>query len=598
MTILHFVASSPEALFLLKKMLQKLPPESLSELKTMDGDTPLTSAVMSGNLEAAKLLVSKNPDLPNIWDNDNRLPLHYAANKGHKEMTLFLLSKTSDNNPSPDGRHPSLFDQDCGLQLLADLIQANLFGITLDLVKTRPKLACASISRQAILFQPLFIKYRELVALSHLGPLERIIYDCICVAVTEDDDIPLLHNSGGDDDIPLLHNSGGDDENLIKATKYHFDFGMLYKRISSTFGKVPQKIWDVLKYLDPRFKQIHDMKLTHMQMIELVKLMLAKVPWGSKASSLVKQSFLAAMKSGFYELVYEMIMTCPNLVHHNNQDGRNVFQLAALYRQDKILKLMLKMGNYKKVEKKGIDPFEIRLEWGKIDKFGNTILHLAAMLQPSSQISGAALRMQRELQWFRAVEEFVHPSLHEKRNAENLTPRELFTKEHRKLVKEGEEWMKTTAEFCTVVATLIATMVFGAAFTVPGGNNDQGFPIFLHKTSFLIFAISDALALFFSSTSVLMFLGILTARYAEEDFLKSLPRKLCYGLIFLFFSLVFLMAAFSSGLYIVLFKRLEWVAIPIAALAFLTLLTYAFWQFPLIVEIYYSTYRYNISLGD
>ncbi|KAL5572865.1 hypothetical protein UlMin_022462 [Ulmus minor] len=587
MTILHFVASSPEALFLLKKMLQKLPPESLSELKTTDGDTPLTSAVMSGNLEAAKLLVSKNPDLPNIWDNDNRLPLHYAANKGHKEMSLFLLSKTSDNNPSPDGRHPSLFDQDCGLQLLADLIQANLFGVTLDLMKTRPKLACASISRQAILFPPLFIKYRELVTLNRLGPLEQIIYDCIRVAATEDDDIPLLHDSGGDD------------ENLIMASKYHFAFGMLYKKISSAFGKVPQKIWDVLKYLGPRLKQIHDMKLVHMQMIELVKLMLAKVPWGSKASGLVKLSFLPAMKSGFHELVYEMIMTCPNLVHHNDQDGRNVFQLAALYRQDKILKLMLKMGNYKKVEKKDTGPFEfvsVRMEWGKIDKYGNTILHLAAMLQPSSQISGAALQMQRELQWFKAVEEFVHPSLHEKHNLDNLTPRELFTKEHRRLVKEGEEWMKTTAESCTVVATLIATMVFGAAFQVPGGNNDQGFPIFLHETSFLIFAISDALALFFSSTSVLMFLGILTARYAEEDFLKSLPRKLFYGLIFLFFSLVYVMATFSSGLYIVLCNRLDWVAIPIATLASLTLLTYAFWQFPLIVEIYYSTYRYKIHL--
>lgn len=52
-----------------------------------------------------------------------------------------------------------------------------------------------------------------------------------------------------------------------------------------------------------------------------------------------------------------------------------------------------------------------------------------------------------------------------------MTPRELFTKNHKELVKEGENSMKEIATSCTVVGALVITMMFAAAFTVPGGNN-------------------------------------------------------------------------------------------------------------------------------
>ena len=89
--------------------------------------------------------------------------------------------------------------------------------------------------------------------------------------------------------------------------------------------------------------------------------------------------------------------------------------------------------------------------------------------------------------------------------------------------------------------------MFAVVFTIPGGNNqDSGYPIFLKENLFVVFIISDALSLFSSSTSVLMFLGILTSRYAEEDFLESLPRKLIIGLSTLFLSIASMMVAFST----------------------------------------------------
>ena len=127
--------------------------------------------------------------------------------------------------------------------------------------------------------------------------------------------------------------------------------------------------------------------------------------------------------------------------------------------------------------------------------------------------------------------------------------------------------MKDTATSCTVVGTLIVTIMFAAVFTVPGGNDqNNGFPIFLNKKLFMVFIVSDALSLFSSSTSVLMFLGILTSRYAEEDFLESLPKKMIIGLFTLFFSIATMMTAFSAALFLMLHEQ-SWIFKPVICLA-------------------------------
>ncbi|XP_007221377.2 ankyrin repeat-containing protein NPR4 [Prunus persica] len=225
------------------------------------------------------------------------------------------------------------------------------------------------------------------------------------------------------------------------------------------------------------------------------------------------------------------------------------------------------------------------------------MLHVAGMLSPLAKldnISGAALQMQRELQWFKEVETIVLPRIKESYNNNNMTPRELFTRIHKELVKEGERWMKETATSCTVVGALIITIMFAAAFTVPGGNNGEtGFPIFLHKNLFMTFIVSDAISLFSSTTSVLMFLGILTSRYAEHDFLKSLPTKMIIGLSTLFISIANMMVAFSSALFIVIHEE-SWIVIPMIFVASVPVTLFIWMQFPLLVEMYISTYGRGI----
>jgi hypothetical protein len=189
------------------------------------------------------------------------------------------------------------------------------------------------------------------------------------------------------------------------------------------------------------------------------------------------------------------------------------------------------------------------------------------------------------------VESISVPRCKEYWNEDDLTPREVFTENHKDLKKEGEKWMKTTATSCTVVGALIVTIMFAAAFTVPGGNNqDTGFPIFLDERLFILFIISNALSLFSSTTSVVMFLGILTSRYAEDDFLESLPRKMIIGLSTLFFSIAAMMIAFSSALFIMLQEQYSWIIIPVICLATVPITLFVLMQFPLLVDMFMSTY--------
>jgi hypothetical protein len=167
------------------------------------------------------------------------------------------------------------------------------------------------------------------------------------------------------------------------------------------------------------------------------------------------------------------------------------------------------------------------------------------------------------------VESIVFPKVREALNGDRLKPRELFTKNHKNLMKEGEQWMKDTSTSCTVVGALIVTItiMFAVAFTVPGGyNQNTGIPMFLNEKSFMLFIVFDSLSLFSATTSVLMFLGILTSRYAEEDFLKSLPTKMIIGLSTLFFSIASMMIAFCAALSIMLLGQSRYI-IPVIGLA-------------------------------
>ncbi|THG09600.1 hypothetical protein TEA_025093 [Camellia sinensis var. sinensis] len=76
-----------------------MPPEALA-LRTSRGRTALHIAALYGNTKAAVILVEKHPTSLYIRSYDqNQLPLHFAANSGHKDTLLYLLSVIKEDDP-------------------------------------------------------------------------------------------------------------------------------------------------------------------------------------------------------------------------------------------------------------------------------------------------------------------------------------------------------------------------------------------------------------------------------------------------------------------------------------------------------------------
>nr|XP_043625724.1 GDSL esterase/lipase At1g71250-like [Erigeron canadensis] len=291
------------------------------------------------------------------------------------------------------------------------------------------------------------------------------------------------------------------------------------------------------------------------------------------------QPCLEAIRQDAYEVVDEILSRSPGLLRGREY---SFIKLAASNRADKIYNLIyhlnVRMDEYRRYE----------------DNDENNILHMVGKLAPQhilSHTTGAALQLQRELQWFQEVEKLMLPKDLVSYNANMETPQMVFSNQHAALVKEGEQWMKTTSESCSITAALIVTIVFAAAITVPGGNvQETGIPLFRKEIAFIIFAVCDAISLFSAASALLVFLSILTTRFAEMDFLVSLPRRLIIGLCALFLSTASMMVAFSAILFLVFCDQRPWMLAPIGGLTCMPIAVIVTLQLPLLVDLFKSTY--------
>ncbi|XP_057987165.1 ankyrin repeat-containing protein NPR4-like [Hevea brasiliensis] len=287
-----------------------------------------------------------------------------------------------------------------------------------------------------------------------------------------------------------------------------------------------------------------------------------------------------AIKTGILEIVSEIIDAIPQYyVDLRNNKGQSILHWAVMYRREEIFDLLKDKG----------------MSWDKmarkIDDDGNTLLHLVADTKhyTGGTKPGPALQLQEELQWFDRVKSVVpsyYPLLRAKMSKEcqnglkfarviakeefknPLTPRMLFELTHKKQLEEAQTWIKETSQSCSTVAALVATVVFAAAYTVPGGVNERGFPVFLRAPYFIFFTVMDVIALAFSLTSVVAFLSILTSPFEFDDFRRSIPWKLNFGFILLFFSVISAMLAFGATILLVIRSEKEWTTSLISIAAF------------------------------
>ncbi|PRQ53017.1 putative PGG domain-containing protein [Rosa chinensis] len=378
-------------------------------------------------------------------------------------------------------------------------------------------------------------------------------------------------------------------------------FGELIANLRHPFGKLHQHynmpfcFWKVVNLIldlltlgnNPMYRK----KLLLDQALEIIVRMCKplkddKLEGKPRQRELVKKALFKAVERGHAPIISHILKSDPSFCLITNGHEKTIFQLAAEYQKDSIFNLLY---GFEKSDRKDIV--------GMTDKFGDNMLHAVGKISPLTQIGhiqGPALQMQKELQWFKKVERLASPEDLERINSDGLTPREVFTMNHRDMVEAGEKSMKETATSSSaLVAALIITIMFAAAVTVPGGiKGETGIPIYLNTKAFRIFMVADVISLCSSTTSVMVFLGILTSRFAEDDFLTSLPTKLIIGFLTLFLSIGVMMIAFSSAIFIMLPEKPS-IVIPSILLASVPIAAFLWMQFPFLREIIISTYGFR-----
>jgi hypothetical protein len=144
--------------------------------------------------------------------------------------------------------------------------------------------------------------------------------------------------------------------------------------------------------IDVGIKQIYEMKLLNYQARKLLVQMCSQVK--QMNADYVNDAIFQAIKGGVIEFIDEIVKVDHQLLYTTDTMGRNIFFYAVLYRQAKIFNLIYRLGKAKN------SVTNVR------DSSKSTILHMAAMLEPSTKrdrIAGDALKMQSEVQWFQVI---------------------------------------------------------------------------------------------------------------------------------------------------------------------------------------------------
>ena len=157
----------------------------------------------------------------------------------------------------------------------------------------------------------------------------------------------------------------------------------------------PKKMFTIWLITVPHVKRLKDDKVKNYTTIKLLERICVEVDRTNTSSDidhLYSSPFCLAVENNTAEAIDLLNTYFERLFIVSKKDGLNICQLAVLNRSEKVYSYIQNHGPYPKSVLKFV-----------MDDDGNNILHLVGRLAPLHKLnatSGAALQMQRELQWF------------------------------------------------------------------------------------------------------------------------------------------------------------------------------------------------------
>lgn len=513
LTVLH-IASVAGHLRIVEELFRIVREDYLNdylEIQDENGDTALSLAAYNGKKEVAERLVQQNDRLLTTWNHEGNIPLVVACQNNQAAMTSYLYSVTPYDFLLPETSNQ-------GALFIKYAMLNDMPDIGVDLYKRCPRLAT---SEGSITLLDLTVK-RTFFRRTTPEFLGRT-YDGLEVTLPSPSasDLPELQTG---QNVKLV----GEQERLYKI------------KLTHTFVQV------VLSYWCEKISTFWDSK--------------------QLAESGVISAVFKAIVNGMTEVVVGILEANPDLIFSDKNLSREIHVDVIKYRQQDIMKFIYSLEAGKKA-----------FHSVKEDVDGNNLLHLIAKYpdyQRYHTIFSPGV-YKRELKWFQELKKVLPVSYRGAKNLEGETPQMCFLRTHYDLKKDGEEWVRSTAGSYSIITALIVTIMFAAAFTFPGGNDQStGVPIFLRKKLFVGFMACDIISLFLASYSILIFLVFLTAPYGLDSFGGELLGLLLTAIAALVISIFAMLLAFSFAVMIMLTK--VWASL--LCLGYVAVVYAFFWQ--------------------
>ncbi|CAN6926848.1 unnamed protein product [Brassica oleracea] len=124
-----------------------------------------------------------------------------------------------------------------------------------------------------------------------------------------------------------------------------------------------------------------------------------------------------------------------------------------------------------------------------------------------------------------------------------------------------------------LVAVLVATVAFAAAFQLPGGYKPDGTPTLVEEAAFKCFLVFDTIAFCFSVSTVYFLF------YASRDGFRARSAFLYMSCLLMVVSLIAMASAFASGMYLITSKTRALAIVPFLMVGFFVLHGFLYWFF-------------------